>query len=224
MRRTRGRVAVTLVLLLLGFLVVVQLRSQSAEEGLNGLSVQELGELVANLTTRNNQLRDEITILGRQHDALAAAAERGGTSAGQVRSDLNRILAWSGAMGVTGAGVRVTVDGQLPGDAVELLLNELRNAGAEAIAIGDIRVVPGVVVAGPAGSLVVTGIPVAEPLELLAVGQPDTLAGSLTRAGGPIAQLGARYPEVTVTVDSADRIEVPATDRDLDPELGKPRL
>ena len=70
-----------------------------------------------------------------------------------------------------------------------------------------------------------TGIPLADPLELLAVGQPETLSGSLTRAGGPIAQLGARYPEA---VDHASRprtgVSLPPTDRDLDPQLGKPRL
>jgi len=224
MRRANGRLALSLVLVLLGFLVVVQLRSQAADAGLNALSVQELGELVANLTTRNNQLRDEISTLQRQHDSVAAAVERGGTSAAQMRADLNRVLGWSGALGVTGAGVRVTVDGTLPGEEVEFLLNELRNAGAEAISIGDIRVVPGVVVTGPPGSLVMSGIPLAEPLELLAIGQTDTLGGSLSRAGGPIAQLAVRYPDVTVSVTGLDRIEIPPTDRNLQPVLGRPRL
>ena len=41
-----------------------------ADDGLTALSVQELGELVANLTTRNNQLRDEIGTLERQRDAV----------------------------------------------------------------------------------------------------------------------------------------------------------
>ena len=213
-----------MVLFFLGFLVVVQLRSQTTDQGLNALSVQELGELVGNLTTRNNQLREEISTLQRQSDAIGAAAQRGDTSAAQIRSDLTRILGWSGAAGVTGSGVRVTIDGHLPGDAVELLLNELRNAGAEAISLGPVRVVPGVVVTGPQGRLVVAGVPLREPLEVLAVGQPDTLAGSLARVGGPIAQLAARYPNVTVTVAAADRIAVPATNRSLTPVLGKPRL
>lgn len=224
MRRTSGRLAVGLVLVVLGFLVVVQLRSQAAGDGLNALSVQELTELVANLTARNNQLRQEIRTLETQREAVANAVERGDTSALQVRTDLNRVLGWSGVLGVTGTGVRVQVDGPLPGDAVEGLLNELRNAGAEAISIGAIRVVPGVVVSGPAGNLVVTGIPLADPIELLVIGQPETLSGSLTRAGGPIAQLAARYPEVLITVFTADRISVPPTDRDLAPELGRPRL
>jgi uncharacterized protein YlxW (UPF0749 family) len=224
MRRTSSQVALAAVLLLLGFLVVVQARSQSADNSLNGLSVQELGELVANLTTRNNQLREEIRRLETQREGVATAVERGDTSAAQIRNDLNRILGWSGVLGVTGSGVTVTVEGPLPGDAVELLINELRNAGAEAVSIGDIRVVPGVVVTGPAGNLVVTGIPLADPIELRAIGDGETLSGSLTRAGGPIAQLAASYPDAVVTVNAAPSVSVPATDRDLTPELAAPRL
>lgn len=219
-----GRVAVFVVAILLGFLAVTQWRSQAASDGLAPLSVQELGELVANLTTRNNQLRDEIRIIERQRDAVAAAVERGDSSAVQIRSDLSRVLGWSGALGVTGTGVRVLIEGPLPGDAVGELINELRNAGAEGVSIGAIRVVPGVVVTGPAGTLVVTGIPLADPLELLAIGDPGSLSGSMTRAGGPIAQFAARYPDVTITVDTADRLSLPPTDRDLGPKLGRPRI
>jgi len=224
MRRMSGRLAVTAVMLVLGFLVVVQLRSQAANEGLSGVSVQELGELVANLTTRNDQLRDEIRTLESQREGVAGAVERGDSSSLQIRTDLNRVLGWSGALPVTGTGVRVAVDGSLPGTAVNELLNELRNAGAEAISIGAIRVVPGVVVTGPAGNLVVTGIPLADPIEILAMGQSEVLSGSLTRAGGPIAQLAARYPGVAITVTAEDRMTMPATNRDLNPQLGRPRL
>jgi len=224
MRYRSGRLAMTALLVLLGFLVVVQLRSQSADEGLAALSVQELTELVANVTSRNNQLREEIRTLERQHEGVAAAVDRGDTSTVQMRNDLDRVLAWSGALGVSGAGVRVVVEGPLPGDAIEQLLNELRNAGAEAISIGGIRVVPGVVVSGPAGSLVVSGIPLTGQLEILATGRSESLAGSLARAGGPIAQLAARYPDVSITVNDADFVEIPPTDRDLSPVLGQPRL
>ena len=224
MRRASGRLAMSAVLLLLGFLVVAQLNTQAADQGLVTLSVQELTELVANVTTRNNQLREEIRSLERQRENVETAVERGDTSAVQIRTDLRRVLGWSGALGVSGAGVRVDVEGLLPGDAVEQLLNELRNAGAEAIAIGTIRVVPGVVVSVPADSLVLSGIPLASPVEILAIGQPESLAGSLARAGGPIAQLAARYPDVAITVNGSDFVSVPPTDRNLYPVLGSPRL
>lgn len=224
MRRRSNLLTFTAVVVLLGFMVVVQLRSRAADGGLSGLSVQELGELVANLTTRNDQLREEVRVLEAQRAAVARAVEGGDTSAGQIRADLNRIRGWSGALGVAGPGVRVLVEGSLPGDGVELLLNELRNAGAEALAVGDARLVPGVVVSGPQGSLVVDALPLADPLEILAIGQPETLGGSLARAGGPIAQLAARHPEVVVTVSVEDRLDLPPTTRSLAPVLGTPRL
>ena len=224
MRRATGRLAVSAVLLLLGFLVVVQLRSQAADPGLAAMSTQDLTVLVANLTTRNNTLRDEIATLERQRDSTAAAVERGDTSVDQMRTDLTRVQGWSGVLAVTGAGVRVEIGGSLPGDAIGELVNELRNAGAEGIAIGDIRVVPGVVVTGPAGDLTVLGAPLAGPITLTAVGQPEALSGSLTRAGGPIAQLGAQYPEVPISVTALDLVTLPATDRDLSPTLGHPRI
>lgn len=224
MRRASGRLAVGVVLAVLGFLVVVQLRSQATDQGLSALSVQDLTELVANVTARNNQLREEVLALENQRANVSASVQRGDSSATDIRNDLSHVLAWSGAMGVTGSGVRVTVVGQLPADAVGSLLNELRNAGAEAIAIDGVRVVPGVVVVGAPGSLTVGGVSLTGSVELLAVGQPETLAGSLTRAGGPIAQLAARYPEVTIIVEGQDLVAIPPTGRSLAPTLGRPRL
>jgi uncharacterized protein YlxW (UPF0749 family) len=224
MRRPSGLASVTLVLLVLGFLVVVQLRSQSSDAGLAGLSTQDLTVLVANLTSRNNELRDEIVALERQRDATQTAVERGDTSASQIRSDLARIEGWAGVLPVTGAGVRVLIDGPVPGDAVGQLVNELWNAGAEAVAIGDIRVVPGVVVSGPVGELTVSDAPLETPVVLTAVGQAEALSGSLTRAGGPIAQLAARFPDVSITATAADKLTVPATGRELTPQFGRPRI
>lgn len=224
MRRGSGRFTVGAVLLLLGFLVVVQLRSQAAVPGLSALSAQDLTALVANLTTRNNELRDEISALQRQHDTTQAAVQRGDTSSAQIRADLTRIEAWSGALAIVGSGVRIEIDGALPGDAIGQLINELRNAGAEGIAVGGVRVVPAVVVTGPGGDVTLDGAPVPQPLVILAVGQPEVLTGSLTRSSGPIAQLAALYPEVTISVAAADRVTLPATQRNLVPTLGHPRI
>ena len=224
MRRASGRLAVGIVLAVLGFLVVVQLHTQAVDQGLSALSIQDLTELVANVTARNNQLREEIATLEAQHRTLSTAVQNGDTSTVGIRNDLTHVLAWSGAMGVTGAGVRVSVHGVVPAVAVNGLINELRNAGAEAISIGGVRLVAGVVVDGMPGSLSVGGVPLADPAIVLAVGQPETLAGSLSRAVGLVAQMTARYPDASVNVDSLDLVTIPPTDRDLSPVLGRPRL
>jgi uncharacterized protein YlxW (UPF0749 family) len=85
-------------------------------------------------------------------------------------------------------------------------------------------VVPGVVATGAAGGVVLDGAPLHGPVVIDAIGQPEALSGSLTRAGGPIAQLAARYPDVVITVDSEDRLTLPASKRDLAPRLGRPTL
>jgi uncharacterized protein YlxW (UPF0749 family) len=226
MRRRSSQLAVGTVLFILGFLFVrqLQLYSQPGGQALNELTAQDLTILVANLTTRNNQLRTEIATLERQHDALSTSVARGGTATAQVRSDLDRIRAWSGSEPVTGPGIRVTVDGPLPGEAVSALVNELRNAGAEGIAIGGTRLVAGAVVSGAAGSATLGTAPLGDPVELLAVGQPETLTGSLTRVGGPIAQLNAKYPEAMISVAALDRLTLPASPLDLTPRLGRPRI
>lgn len=224
MRRNSGRLAVAAVLALLGFLVVVQARSQAQDQGLAQMSVQDLTELVANVTARNNQLRVEVQALHQQQQTLSNSVQRGDSSVSQMRGDLSHILAWSGALGVTGAGVQVTVTGDLPPGAVGQLLNELRNAGAEAIAVNGVRIVQGVVAGGSTGQLTIGGAPVTAPLVVLAVGQPETLAGSLARAGGLIAQFTSQYPAVGVRVDPEGLVNVPPTTRSLAPTLGRPRL
>jgi len=224
MRKTSGRVAVTLVAVLLGFLVIVQLRSQSTQAGLGNLSVQDLTVLIANLNTRNGQLATEIAALERQRAALAGAVDRGETTAGQVRADLTRVQAWSGILPVTGPGITVVIAGPITANAVMQLVNELRNAGAEAMAIGDVRVVTGVAISGEADAITVGGSPVEHPLVIRVIGQPETMVGSMTRVGGPVAQLGARYPDVLVTVTAEQRLELPATERSLAPDLARPRL
>ena len=121
-------------------------------------------------------------------------------------------------------GVTVTIDGPIDGPGVEDLLNELRNAGAEAITVGGVRVVVGTIVSGGAGDLHVDEVDLDDPFEVSAIGAAETLTGSLTRIGGIVAQVGATYPDVTLTVTPVERLELPATTRDLVPAHGGPRL
>jgi uncharacterized protein YlxW (UPF0749 family) len=81
-----------------------------------------------------------------------------------------------------------------------------------------------VVAIGGPGRVTVDGRAVGDPVELDAIGPPDKLTGSLTRSGGLIAQLAATQPGVSVEVTPVDRLVVPATDRDLVPANGHPRL
>jgi uncharacterized protein YlxW (UPF0749 family) len=223
MRQRRSQIALTAIALLLGFLVVIQLRAQQAGTGLETQSSQDLTLIIANLTTRNDQLRGEVADIQRQLDTLAAANARGETSVGQLRSELERARIWSGQDPASGPGIRVVLFGGVPAEAASDLVNELRNAGAEAISIAGVRVVGGTVVAGSEGALSLESTALGPRIEVLAIGNPAVLTGGLTRAGGLVAQLQARYEEVLVEVTPLDVVTVPAADRSLAPVLGVPR-
>jgi uncharacterized protein YlxW (UPF0749 family) len=224
MYRLRNQLTISAVALALGFFVVLQLRVQQSTPGLNALSAQDLTILVANLNTRNDQLRTEIARLDGELAALNGAQDRGETSVDQIRRDLGRLRGWAGLEPVSGPGVTITISGRIEGAGVEDLLNELHNAGAEAIAVDDVRVVPGSIVAGPENGLSIENTALDDPFEVRAIGSPETLTGSLTRIGGVIAQLSATYPLVELTVTPVERLELPATERDLVPRNGRPRL
>jgi uncharacterized protein YlxW (UPF0749 family) len=219
-----SRLTVAAVAVILGILAVGQLRAQTNAPALGGLSATDLTQLIANLTTGNDRLLAEVADLQGQQSHLEDAHNRGETTVDQLAGDLARIRAWAGLTPVTGQGIAVIVRGSIGGDGIEDLVNELRNAGAEAISVDGVRIVTGVVVAGAPGALSVENHAIGDTFEIRAIGSPQILNGTLTRTGGVIAQIGASYPDAQLTVTPADRLTLPATDRSLLPAHGQPKL
>jgi uncharacterized protein YlxW (UPF0749 family) len=224
MNKRRNQLSLAVVAFVLGVLVVVQLRAQEAGNGLDQLTPTELTVLVGNLNTRNDQLRAEVATTQAELATLEASDARGETSVGQLQSDLARVRAWTGLDPVIGPGVRITVTGGLDAGSVEDLVNELRNAGAEALAINDIRLEPGSIVNGPLGGLLLGSVKLGDPFEVSAIGNSETLTGSLTRAGGIVAQLAATAPSAQLIVTPVELLRLPATTQNLVPVHGKPQL
>jgi uncharacterized protein YlxW (UPF0749 family) len=223
LRAPRSQAIVAAVAFLLGLLVVVQIRSQAGNNTLAGMSSQDLTFLVANLNTRNDQLRREIATLQGQLATLESGGSVGASSVSELRAEIDRIRAWAGLDPVRGRGITITISGPIAASAIEDLVNELKNAGAEAIAIEDVRVVPQTVVGGVAGNLSVDDTTLGDSFTIRAIGTPETLTGSLARAGGIIAQLAATDPAARIDVEEASRIVLPATTRNLAPSHGRPR-
>lgn len=224
MRHRRNQVTIAVVTFVLGLLVIVQLRTQASEEAFAGLSAQDLSVLVGSLNDRNDQLRREVASLEGDLANLEQNTQRGVASVDELRADLRRVRLYAGIDPADGPGVVIRVTGPIDAAGVEDLVNELRNAGAEAVAVEGVRLVPGVVVSGTAGRLAIGDTPLGDPFELVAIGAPDKLTGSLTRSGGIIAQLAATQPDVAVEVTPVEAVDVPSTERDLVPADGTPLL
>jgi uncharacterized protein YlxW (UPF0749 family) len=224
MRHFRSQLTLAFVAVALGFLVVVQLRAQSAGSSLDSKSIQDLTAIIAQLNVGNDQLLAQQTT---EQDSLRQAQadlQRGQSAAGGAQSDLNQILGWAGLDAISGQGIRLTLSGAFPGEVAEDALNELWSAGADGIDVNGIRMVPGIVVSGQPGSLQVGSVTAGHTLVISAIGNRDALAGALQRPGGFLSQFKAGYPDATSSVISVTNLLLPATDESLIPRDAQPRL
>ena len=135
--------------------------------------------------------------------------------------DLRRITAFGGTAAVNGQGIVMEVNGDLDAIALNDLVNELRNAGAEAIAVDQVRITAGsVAIQGPR-SLEVDGVEVGRRFTLRAIGSPDGLLSAMQRPGGIISQLKL-FVSATIQIQQVESVTLPATTLSLLPVVGKP--
>lgn len=93
---------------------------------------------------------------------------------------------------------------------LQLVVNSLWSAGAEAISVGGIRIGPNVTIRQAGGAILVDNTPTASPYVILAVGPPD-MQGAFDRSAGlyRLRLLEASY-RVGVTVTAGDGLALPA--------------
>jgi uncharacterized protein YlxW (UPF0749 family) len=209
------------VALLIGILLVGQLRSQARPTEISSLSAQELSQLVDTLSERNRQLRAALSERRETLREYSAAGTQGQSALDVSREDLRRITAFGGLAPVEGQGITMQVSGDLDAIALNDLLNELRNAGAEALAVDDIRITHrSVAVQGPV-SLLIDGHEVGQSFTLSAIGSPEGLLSTMERPGGIIAQL-QQFIDASIVASQSSNITLPATDLLLLPQVAKP--
>jgi uncharacterized protein YlxW (UPF0749 family) len=216
-----ARFSLALIAFVIGLALVAQFRSQARPTELTSLPVAELSTRIQTLSDANGQLR---TALAEQRSLLAeyqAAGAQGSSALDVSREELRRIRAYSGLAPVEGQGIILRVSGALDAIALNDLVNELRNAGAEALAIDETRLTArSVVVEGPR-TLEIDGAPIGRTFTLGAIGDPDGLVAALQRPGGIVAQL-EQFVSATITITLTDTLRLPATATDLVPEAATP--
>lgn len=217
MRNRFAQVSLFVVLGFVGVLMVAQLRSQARPAELNTLTTQDLSEVIDRLTTRNRDLRTQVADLQEQlRDYNAAAGE--GQSVDLTRETLATIKAFAGTLPVSGEGVVVTLTGSLDAKAVNDIINELRNAGAGAIAIDGVRVTARTVAIMGDRAIEVDGTELGISVTIRAIGDPDDLYVAMTRSGGLLSQL-QQVINVRYSVQEVDDLSLAATEVDLEPHV-----
>lgn len=222
MTRLAAQLSLSLVAVIVGVLLIGQLRSQAPAIELSSLSAQELSDLISTLQTGNTQLSNELTAVRQQVDEYQRLSVAGESTLTLAREDVVRFSAFAGMTAVEGQGIVMDIEAPLfQPTNVNDLIHELRSAGAEAIAIDEIRITGSSVPVLGTGAIEIDGVPIGNSFRVRAIGSPDGLKAALERPGGILSLLeqsiAARF-----SVDSRDHVTLPPTERDLIPQVAQP--
>jgi uncharacterized protein YlxW (UPF0749 family) len=210
--RSRSATAViALLVMLLGFALVVQVRSRGDDAGLSSARPEDLVRILSDLDAQQTRLRDEISDLDNTERRLSSGAQSQDTALAEARRRADALGVLAGTLPAVGPGlVVVFTPGTDPLAAATLLdaVEELRGAGAEAMQIDSVRVVASTSFVDSAGGITTGDVLLRPPCVLTVIGDPQTMLTALNIPGGVVDSV--RQHGGTVSVREADQVAVTA--------------
>ena len=233
-RLRRVDVAVAVLLAVLGFAAVVQVRS-TQEEGPLALARQEdLVQILDELSNRNDRLRAEVNALEQSERELTSGTGTTEAALAEARRRAQLLGVLAGTVPARGPGLRLTVsdpEERITADVLLDALEELRAAGAEAIQLEgpvsggesgtQVRVaVSTALVDGEDGGVVVDGELLRPPYRFVVIGDPATIESALGIPGGVVDNITTRGGGATV--QTGDELVVDALRPLATPRYARP--
>jgi uncharacterized protein YlxW (UPF0749 family) len=205
----RPHLLIGLLFIILGLLITVVIVKPSSDAPWQTARTEDLVQILDGLGARQDRLDAESARL----TALETDLERGSTeeALNAARRNVAAMQVLAGTTPVTGPGLTITmndpegvVDAPLLIDAVQ----ELRDAGAEAIQVGSSRVVADTWFGDSAQGPVVEGTPIPNPVTIAAIGDPDTMAAAMSIPGGLADSVRTRGADFAATPAQSMTISV----------------
>lgn len=209
MTHRTSQVTLVVITFLLGFLMMAQFHTHrlTSKARASGSSADQ-SIILNSLIEANASLYVEIDTLETQLNGYQSAGSSGLLET--LVEELNRIKIVNGLVEVSGRGIQVYTSGPLNALDVQDLVNELRNAGAEAIALnGERLALWSAITIDDQGWLTVDGVRIASPYVFQAIGDGETIEAALMRSGGLIAVLEHSYNDLQVTINRSDKLVLP---------------
>ncbi|THI96665.1 DUF881 domain-containing protein [Nocardioides sp.] len=202
LRPSRKQVVAGMLMALLGFAAVTQVRVAGTDDSYAGLRQQELVDLLSALSATRQRTESEIDRLERVAADLRDDTTKRQTALDQAQGEVDDLSILAGLVPVTGPGIRITVtesEGRVRQASLLDTVQELRTVGAEAIAInGTVRVVAQTSFAETDGGFTIDGVQVEAPYVIDVIGEPGVLSSAISFALGPKQQLEQDGAEIQV--------------------------
>ncbi len=211
---TRGQIAAAVLLGLLGFAVAVQVRA-TQDAGLSGLRQSDLIRVLDDVGERSARLQVEARELERTRDRLTSSSGGRRAALEESRRRAETLGIFAGTLPAQGPGIELTIPDPRGEVGPEVLLDtvqELRDAGAEAMQIGTVRVVASTsFVEAEGGGVRVDGTVLQAPYRVVAIGDQRALATGLAIPGGVIEVLAGKGSTAVVAERSEVTVDALAT-------------
>jgi uncharacterized protein YlxW (UPF0749 family) len=217
-----------LLLVLLGFAFVVQLRSNATDEQLSTTRPEDLVRILSDLDARKDRLSQEITQLQATQQQLAAGSQGRAAALDAAAKRARDLGILAGTLPAQGPGIQVRfVAGAQPLKAVLILdaVEELRGAGAEAMEIDGgngvaVRIVASSWFVDAGTGIEVDGQTLTGPYWLTAIGDPQTMQPALDIPGGVVDNV--HNAGGTVIVNQPGTVRVSALHQTGSPRYAQP--
>lgn len=211
---SRGQLVAGALLGLVGFAATIQVQVNNQDDRFDGARQSDLIALINTLSLATDRAESEIEQLRETRDSLLDDAESTRTALELASQQVQTLGILTGTVPAVGPGIRVRVesaDGAVGADQLINGIQELRNAGAEAVEINDsVRIIAQTGFADtPGEELRVDGTGVEAPYVIDVIGDPFTLSSALDFDGGfieDVERVGG-----SVEVDEVDQVEVTST-------------
>ena len=210
-RPTRGQVVVGVLVALVGFAGVTQVRSNQVDDTYAGLRQQDLIDILNGLAGNTQRAADEIQRLESTRDELQSDTSARKAALEQARKQVQVLGILAGTVPVRGPGVTITIteaSGQVRVGPFIDMVQALRSAGAEAMQINhEVRVIAQTSFETATGGVLVDGRLLRPPFTVDVIGPPDSLVDALRFPDGPQDQF-AEDDAAELTFEAVTSVDV----------------
>lgn len=226
LKPTRRQAVVAILLALVGFAGITQVRATEVDGTYAGRREQDLIDLLNGLAGARQRAEAQRAELERTREGLTSATNQRQAAIEQAEQEAEALNVLAGLVPVTGPGIRVTideVDGQVELGSLLDVVQELRTVGAEAIQINaEVRVVADTSFEDATGGFLVDGTLVSPPYVVDVIGEPNVLEGAMEFAGGP--RLEIEDDGGTIEAEQVSSLDIEAVHRPEEPEYAEADL
>lgn len=221
MKNKNTYIAIGIICVVLTSAITLQIRTMKKENSAVSQSFanSELKDSLLEWKEKSELAEKELEKSTKELEKIRQASVTDDNSSKEKQEELKKYNQLLGITDVKGDGIILTVsDSSNENTSIDLsnlivhdldlrnLVNELANAGAEAISINDERIVNSTCITCAGNVIQINGNKVSSPFIIKAIGNQESLYGAITRPGGYTYMLKAR--SIQVETKKASNIEI----------------